>query len=103
MINLKSAKTSCNGNYVDIDASNYQCSSDVDAIDELTSNINSLQILEPLCSNGIPKPNEDVESVRRSPSEKSSNVHWCRSYNHILCYVWANNKGVQEALGVRPW
>ncbi|KAF3963198.1 hypothetical protein CMV_012387 [Castanea mollissima] len=98
----ESAKTSCNGNYVDIDASNYQCSSDVDAIDELTSDINSLNILEPSCTNGIPKPNEDVESDRRSLSEKSSNAHWCRSYNHMLCSVWANNKGVQEALGVRP-
>ena len=32
---FKSAKISCNGNYVDIDASNYQCSSDVDAMDEV--------------------------------------------------------------------
>ncbi|KAK4564666.1 hypothetical protein RGQ29_006661 [Quercus rubra] len=101
----ESAKISCNGNYVDIDASNYQCSSDVDAMDELTSDINLLNILEPSCSDGIPEPNEpneDAESVRRSLSEKSSNAHWCRSYNHMLCSVWANNKGVQEALGVRP-
>lgn len=106
---------------------------------QLTSDINSLNILEPSCTNGIPKPNEDVESDRRSLSEKSSNAHWCRviplldlwlsnklcffsffcmcyyinkylrywfnfiqSYNHMLCSVWANNKGVQEALGVRP-
>ncbi|KAB1212105.1 Serine carboxypeptidase-like 18 [Morella rubra] len=53
----ESATTSCNGNFVNVDSSNYQCSSDIDAID--------------------------------------------KSYNHMLCSNWANNRGVQEALGVR--
>ncbi|KAF3942729.1 hypothetical protein CMV_030643 [Castanea mollissima] len=108
LINLnalyESAKNSCNSNYVNIDVSNYQCASDVAAIDALTSDINLVQILEPYCSNAIPEPNEDVESVQRFLTKVSSPTatHWCRSYNHMLCYVWANQKSVQEALGVRP-
>ncbi|KAK4564662.1 hypothetical protein RGQ29_006658 [Quercus rubra] len=100
----ESAKNSCNGNYVNIDASNYQCASDVAAIDALTSDINLVQILEPSCSNTTPEPNEDVESVRRFLTKVSSPTatHWCRSYNHMLCSVWANHKSVQVALGVRP-
>ena len=110
---------------------------------QLTSDINLVQILEPYCSNAIPEPNEDVESVRRFLTKVSSPsaTHWCRvnpplspslslslkqivlcipvcviciskylrywfnyfqSYNHMLCYVWANHKSVQEALGIRP-
>nr|POE86358.1 serine carboxypeptidase-like 18 [Quercus suber] len=100
----ESAKNSCDSNYVNIDPINYQCVSDVAAIDALTSDINLVQILEPYCSNAIPKPNEDVESVRRFLSKVSSpsSTHWCRSYNHMLCYVWANEKSVQKALGIRP-
>ncbi|KAB1212104.1 Serine carboxypeptidase-like 18 [Morella rubra] len=97
----QSAKTSCDGNFVNVDASNYECTSDIDAISELTNDINLVHILEPYCSNAMPEPTEDVESVRRYLSEKSSPAFWCRSYNHMRCYIWANNKGVQEALGVR--
>ncbi|KAL4614254.1 hypothetical protein ACB092_07G040900 [Castanea dentata] len=68
----QSAKNSCNNNYVNIDASNYQCASDVAAIDALTSDINLVQILEPYCSNAIPEPNEDVKSVRKFLSKVSS-------------------------------
>ncbi|XP_040996609.1 serine carboxypeptidase-like 10 isoform X1 [Juglans microcarpa x Juglans regia] len=91
----ESARTSCNGNFVNVDANNYQCSSDIDAIDELLSEINTLHILQPYCLNGFPELNEE------SFSEKPTSALWCRGYNHMLCYNWANNKGVQEALGVR--
>ncbi|KAE8125970.1 hypothetical protein FH972_020729 [Carpinus fangiana] len=97
----ESAKASCNGNYVNVDSDNYQCSSDIDAIDKLIGDINTLNILEPNCVSVSPEPNEDIELVQRYLSEKSSPALWCRSYNHMLCNVWANNKGVQEALGVR--
>ncbi|XP_062159357.1 serine carboxypeptidase-like 13 [Alnus glutinosa] len=98
----ESAKESCNGNYVDVDSGNYQCSSDIDAIDKLIGDINTQNILEPNCVSGSPEPNDqNVELVRRYLSEKSTSALWCRSYNHMLSYVWANNKGVQEALGVR--
>lgn len=97
----ESATTSCNGNFVNVDSSNYQCSSDIDAIDKLVGNINFEMILEPDCVNGSPEQNEDAESLPRSLSEKPGPSYWCRSYNHMLCSNWANNRGVQEALGVR--
>ncbi|XP_059453626.1 serine carboxypeptidase-like 18 isoform X2 [Corylus avellana] len=74
----ESAKTSCNGNYVNVDSDNYQCSSDIDAIDKLIGNINPLNILEPNCVSVSPEPNEDVELVQRYLSEKSSSALWCR-------------------------
>jgi hypothetical protein len=45
---------------------------------QLTNDINLVHILEPYCSNAIPEPNEDVDSVRRYLSEKSSPSLWCR-------------------------
>lgn len=45
---------------------------------QLTNDINLVHILEPYCSNAMPEPNEDVESVRRYLSKVSSPSLWCR-------------------------
>ncbi|KAG6676170.1 hypothetical protein I3842_15G139100 [Carya illinoinensis] len=63
--------TNCNGNFVNVEASNYQCSSDIDAIDQLLSKINTLHILQPYCLNGFPELNEE------SFSEKPTSALWC--------------------------
>ncbi|PRQ37046.1 putative peptidase S10, serine carboxypeptidase, alpha/Beta hydrolase [Rosa chinensis] len=105
----KSLKTSCHGEYVTVNSSNHACIADLDAFDALTSDINTLHVLEPLCSNGLPTQKEMV-LTRRYLKETSSGLQrsrpngpalWCRSYRSMLNTVWANNKGVQDALGVR--
>jgi hypothetical protein len=45
---------------------------------QLTNDINLVHILEPYCSNAMPEPNEDVDSVRRYLSKVSSPTLWCR-------------------------
>ncbi|XP_050375360.1 serine carboxypeptidase-like 13 [Argentina anserina] len=108
----QAAKSSCRGDYVNVDSSNDACISDLDAIDALTSDINMLHILEPVCSDSLPTPKEKVMvgTARRYLKELSEGLlnsatngpaYWCRSYNHMLAYVWANHQSVQDALGVR--
>lgn len=105
----QAAKTSCNEDYVNVDSSNAACIADIDAIDKLINDINMLQILEPVCSESLPTP-KDLGTARRYlidlsesllSSAPNSPAYWCRSYNHMLAYVWANNRSVQDALGVR--
>jgi serine carboxypeptidase-like clade 1 len=54
----KSAKTNCNGDYVNIDPTNERCAVDVEAIDELLRGINLVQVLEPVCTSGSLKPDK---------------------------------------------
>ncbi|KAK9931518.1 hypothetical protein M0R45_018792 [Rubus argutus] len=105
----KAAKTSCNGDYVNVDSNNAACIADIDAIDELISGINDVHILEPSCSNALPTPKEigtsqiyhkDLSRGLLSAAPKGPSL-WCRGYNFELPYIWANSRGVQDALGVR--
>ncbi|KAL4628337.1 hypothetical protein ACB092_05G230400 [Castanea dentata] len=75
---------------------------------QCTQKIYTGQILEPTCSLTYPKPvgskldasvlGEDaihLLSLTRVPEL------WCRSYNYIFSYIWANNETVQRALHIR--
>ncbi|XP_004299780.1 PREDICTED: serine carboxypeptidase-like 18-like [Fragaria vesca subsp. vesca] len=107
----QAARTSCSGDYVNVNSSNDACISDIDAIDALTNDINMLHILEPVCSDSLPRPKEkEIGTARRSlndfpegllSSATNGPAYWCRSYNHMLAYIWANHPSVQDALGVR--
>ncbi|KAI3437266.1 uncharacterized protein J3R85_005508 [Psidium guajava] len=107
----EAARTNCNGDYVNVGDTNLQCVVDLNAINELTSKIETVQILEPDCSNSLPDPQDDA-SLRRyleenamaqSTDDPLKGPHlWCRNYNHMLAYVWANHQSVREALHVRP-
>ncbi|KAK9931523.1 hypothetical protein M0R45_018797 [Rubus argutus] len=105
----KAAKTSCNGEYVNVDSNNAACIADIDAIERLVSDINAFQILEPVCSNSLPTPKEigtsgiyhkDLSRGLLSAAPKGAAL-WCRGYIYELSYIWANSRGVQDALGVR--
>ncbi|KAL3745822.1 hypothetical protein ACJRO7_014864 [Eucalyptus globulus] len=107
----EAAKTNCDGDYVNVGDDNLQCVVDLNAINELTSKVLTVHILEPDCSNALPDPQDDA-SVRRYLRENATAAStddplkgpalWCRNYNHMVCYIWANLKSVQEALQVRP-
>ncbi|XP_065626909.1 serine carboxypeptidase-like 10, partial [Quercus suber] len=106
---FKSAKTSCKGDYVNIDPTNEGCMVDVEAIDELLRGINTLQVLEPVCAEGSLKADEvdwDQRILRSTPnyflhSLPRNSAFWCRDYEHLLVEIWANNPSVREALYVR--
>ncbi|EEF36548.1 serine carboxypeptidase, putative [Ricinus communis] len=81
----KSAKNSCNGNYVDVDSSNAACLEDLEEIDACIDPINDENVLDPVCAKLSPK--SDGEQFRRSLKENSRNSrtrfrkfhnYWCR-------------------------
>ncbi|KAK4401744.1 Serine carboxypeptidase-like 2 [Sesamum angolense] len=75
---------------------------------ECTSRNNDAHILEPKCKFMSPRPivswshqlfleDDPVDLLSLSKQEKP----WCRNYNYVSSYVWANNETVQEALQIR--
>ncbi|XP_059445738.1 serine carboxypeptidase-like 18 isoform X2 [Corylus avellana] len=97
----ESIKTNCNGEYINIDPTNTPC---------CISKLYTGNILEPTCSYLSPKPlavgskwdpsygEDSVDLLLTAPQIPKP---WCRSYNYLFVYIWANNKTVQEALGIR--
>ncbi|KAE8008144.1 hypothetical protein FH972_004684 [Carpinus fangiana] len=106
----ESIKTNCNGEYINIDPTNTPCVSDLIAVTECINKIYTANILEPTCSYLSPKPVAVGSKWDPSYGEDSVDLllsapqilkPWCRSYNYLFIYIWANNKTVQEALGIR--
>ncbi|KAI3754304.1 hypothetical protein L1987_54086 [Smallanthus sonchifolius] len=78
----ESAKSTCNGNYVNIDPQNALCSNSLQQMNECTSRINAGNILDPYCDN------EDTD-----PS--------CRKVGTTSLAYFGNDKEVRKALHVR--
>ncbi|GMY15993.1 serine carboxypeptidase-like 16 isoform X1 [Fagus crenata] len=106
----KSAKTNCNGDYVNIDPTNERCAVDVEAIDELLRGINLVQVLEPVCTSGSLKPDKvdwDQRILMRTSNQNflhslpRNRAFWCRDYDLVFADIWANDPSVREALHVR--
>ncbi|CAL5329413.1 unnamed protein product [Camellia sinensis] len=85
----ESTKAYCYGKYRDVDPDNVLCVEYLQQVQECVEKINMPQILEPLCE--IPK-NLSLPTI---PGP------WCRNYNYIYSYVWANDETVRKALHVR--
>ncbi|KAL0384302.1 UNVERIFIED_CONTAM: Serine carboxypeptidase-like 18 [Sesamum radiatum] len=75
---------------------------------QCTSHINEQHILEPKCKLISSRPifsrsrqlfleDDSVDLISLSKQEKP----WCRHYNYVPSYVWANSETVQEALQIR--
>lgn len=101
---FEAADKNCNGNFLNI--TNAACNSSMQTINQLIGNINTAHILEPACRYAI-IPSSSSSSI--NTSSKTPPMPWCRKYNHEVCNVWVNFKGVNEALEVRegtkpyPW
>ncbi|CAK9175111.1 unnamed protein product [Ilex paraguariensis] len=103
------AKSSCQDEYVDPDPNNAQCIYYLRLIKECTGKLNEAHILEPKCGSTAPKPDqlklglrffEDISmDILFLPSQQEE--MWCRKYNYVLSYVWANDPAVQQALQIR--
>ncbi|XP_059448311.1 serine carboxypeptidase-like 18 [Corylus avellana] len=102
----ESIKTNCNGEYINIDPTNTPCVKDLTTVTECIKKINVAHILEPICSLLSPRPvgskwdpslGEDSVDLLTVPQISKP---WCRSYNYLFSYIWANNKTVQDVLGI---
>ncbi|KAF5448305.1 hypothetical protein F2P56_028853 [Juglans regia] len=106
----QSTKRNCQGRYIDPDPNNMQCVEDLRKVNECLDDIYAAQILEPNCAAFSPKPNKlwslslhlddnFIDILHSAPDQVPE--PWCRSYNYLYSYVWANDKTVQKALHVR--
>ncbi|KAK7851876.1 serine carboxypeptidase-like 18 [Quercus suber] len=109
----ESTKKDCNGEYIAVDPSNAACVDDLKVYTECTEQIRSSHVLEPTCQLLSPKPRprvskwdpdtliEDSVDLLRSITHLPEPGRWCRAYNYLYSYIWANDKTVQKALHIR--
>ncbi|KAJ6302619.1 hypothetical protein OIU77_016666 [Salix suchowensis] len=82
---------------------------DILAIKECIGKLFTGQILEPLCKTISPKPitlklnprfliADDTDILLSSPHVPRP---WCRHFNYVYIYKWANDETVQDALHIR--
>ncbi|XP_004289769.1 PREDICTED: serine carboxypeptidase-like 18 [Fragaria vesca subsp. vesca] len=107
-----SAKTSCNGDYVDTTTA--ACTESLSAITQCIAEISVTSTLDPDCTFLSPKEDEEKASRRslrespiKSPLSLPSSItkkqdFYCHNFPYLLSDVWGNYEGVQEALHVRP-
>ncbi|KAJ6777321.1 SERINE CARBOXYPEPTIDASE-LIKE 18 [Salix koriyanagi] len=99
----------CKGEYLNPDQSNASCMEDILAIKECIGKLFTGQILEPLCKTISPKPialklnprfliADDTDILLSSPHVPRP---WCRHFNYVYIYKWANDETVQDALHIR--
>ncbi|XP_030522866.1 serine carboxypeptidase-like 18 [Rhodamnia argentea] len=102
-------KTDCNGDYQNVDPTNGACLVDLEMVSLCLEKIFLAQILEPSCN--LISPNHTRLKWSRTILEEENMVDvisvpqssrpWCRPYNYIFSYIWANDKKVREAFHVR--
>ncbi|BFG41943.1 hypothetical protein CerSpe_282160 [Prunus speciosa] len=106
----QSMKRNCKGEYVNVDLNNTLCVDDLEVYNECIEDIQLEQILEPVCSVSSPKSAgsnwfaEDLvnkDSVNLLLSSPQLRRPWCRSYNYLFSYIWANDRTVQDALHIQ--
>ncbi|XP_041010667.1 serine carboxypeptidase-like 2 [Juglans microcarpa x Juglans regia] len=104
----QSTKTSCKGEYMRPDPNNTKCMEDLQIVDECIAKIYTPHILEPKCAAYSPKPNklwnwsplgDDFFEILTSTPQVPG--PWCRNYDYLYSYIWANDKTVRNALHVR--
>ncbi|XP_010046975.2 serine carboxypeptidase-like 17 [Eucalyptus grandis] len=106
---FEEATEACNGDFVNINASNADCDTDIGAIDVMVEEINLMHVLEPICQVAYSRPAKTIRGKTVVFEEDYENflatgakpAHWCRDYNYVLSAIWANDKTVRAALGVR--
>ncbi|KAK7328141.1 hypothetical protein VNO77_22237 [Canavalia gladiata] len=105
----EAAKENCNGWYYEVDPLNAKCVEALEPIFQCLGDIYAENVLGPNCAQISPKPDDELDGrkiieTRRFPHpslKHKSQDWWCKNFIHMLSYIWANNKTVQEALYVR--
>ncbi|CAN1135626.1 Serine carboxypeptidase-like 18 [Linum perenne] len=106
----ESLKSSCGGEYFDVDPSNTECLKHVEDFDKCTSGLETAQILYPSCPLASPKPRQRRSSAERRRSlivelaeleAEQQPTLGCAGYAYVLTKNWVNDEAVQAALHVR--
>ncbi|KAI5314749.1 hypothetical protein L3X38_043925 [Prunus dulcis] len=106
----QSMKRNCKGEYVNVDLNNTLCADDLEVFNKCVEDIHLEQILEPVCSVSSPKSAGSKWFAEDLVNKDSANLllsfpqlrgPWCRSYNYLFSYIWANDGTVQDALHIR--
>ncbi|KAF3433906.1 hypothetical protein FNV43_RR25009 [Rhamnella rubrinervis] len=108
----KSAETNCKGEFINIDPENVLCVNDMKVIHECLKYIMKSHVLEPWCEHRFsPTPTEldwyqsndlftEDHSIDIFLLSLPNQLQWCREYNLIPSYIWANDQNVQNALHI---
>ncbi|RVW82494.1 Serine carboxypeptidase-like 18 [Vitis vinifera] len=107
----KKTEASCNGKYLKADPSNGQCTENLKVVNKCMEKINLPHVLEPKCGRPLSwKPNalkwesipleENFSDFLLSPIRQLPEPT-CRLYKFLFSYIWANDRRVQKALGIR--
>ncbi|BBN68307.1 serine carboxypeptidase-like 1 [Prunus dulcis] len=98
------------GEYVNVDLNNTLCVDDLEVFNKCIEDIHLEQILEPVCSyhrqnqrgqSGLAEDLVNKDSANLLLSFPQLRRPWCRSYNYLFSYIWANDGTVQDALHIR--
>ncbi|KAI4308220.1 hypothetical protein L6164_031318 [Bauhinia variegata] len=93
----KSIKSSCNGEFGNINPDNKKCASDYEAFSELVYYLNEYNIYEAACLEAY---ENQIILFEDSQITQESTVR-CRMFFHALSEPWANDHSVRKALHVR--
>ncbi|XP_040998122.1 serine carboxypeptidase-like 18 [Juglans microcarpa x Juglans regia] len=88
----QSTKRNCQGSYINPDPNNTQCVEDLREVNE-PPKLNKLWSLSPHVDDNF------IDILHSTPDQVPG--PWCRNYNYLYSYVWANDKIVQKTLHVR--
>ncbi|XP_073148544.1 serine carboxypeptidase-like 1 isoform X1 [Henckelia pumila] len=102
------AKSSCNGEYVNPDPDNIQCTYALRLIKDCTKNLFTDHILEPNCKFSSHRPDDTnwgLPTIEDIPYKflflSKEEEPGCRYKNYWPSYIWARDESVQEALHIR--
>ncbi|KAK9077226.1 hypothetical protein SSX86_005563 [Deinandra increscens subsp. villosa] len=110
---FESTKNNCKGEYANANQNNLRCMADITEVNKRVEDINIEQILDPDCDSKTnvvrdrnPKriPSRRYlrrDSIRMLPTRQSLKDVFCRGDLYKYASMWANDKNVQKALGIR--
>lgn len=105
------AEFNCHGEYLHPNKSNTACVEGLEMIHRCLVDLNAAMILENKCAAFSPRTQNlrwDLGSLGLNLTDSVfleanpiTYSRYCRNYNYLFAYLWANDEAVQEALNVR--
>ncbi|CAL2279420.1 unnamed protein product [Prunus armeniaca] len=97
----QSTKRNCEGDYINVDLNNSLCVSDLELYNEILESSCAMPSLKSARSKWYANDLSNKDSVNLLLSFPQLHRPWCRHYDYIFTYIWANDKTVQDALHIQ--